>query len=224
MLELPAGAPSSDSQDPWRVFKIMDELVAGFAAFQAIPSAVAFFGSARTDPGDPAYALAERTGRRLAEEGFTVVTGGGGGIMEAANKGATEARGLSVGLNIDLPQEQAVNPYIGKLVSFRYFFVRKLMFVKYAVGFVIAPGGFGTLDELFEATTLVQTRRTPPFPIVLLGSAYWQGLVDWLRTVAVAHGAITADEVALLRLADTPEEVVASLRGTARGQGRPSVS
>jgi uncharacterized protein (TIGR00730 family) len=132
--------------------------------------------------------------------------------MEAANKGAMEAGGLSIGLNIDLPQEQAPNPYLAKLLNFRYFFVRKVMFVKYSVGFVIAPGGFGTLDELFEATTLVQTRRIRPFPVVLLGSAYWQGLLDWLGDVVVAEGRITAEELAILRVADTPEEVRAHLR------------
>ena len=205
-------SPQPDAQDPWRVFKFMDEFVAGFEALSPIPSPVAVFGSSRTRPGEPAYLLTERTGRLLAENGFSVLTGGGPGLMEAANKGALEAGGLSVGLNIDLPQEQAPNPYLGKLISFRYFFVRKVMFVKYSVGFVIAPGGFGTLDELFEATTLVQTRRTPPFPIILLGAAYWQGLLDWLREVAVAQGAIRAEEVAILRVADSPAEVLAHLR------------
>lgn len=215
MTEISPTTTQPDAQDPWRVFKIMDEFVAGFGALATIPSAVAFFGSSRARPGDPAYVLAERTARLLVESGFAVVTGGGPGIMEAANKGAVEAGGLSVGLNIDLPQEQAPNPYLGKLLSFRYFFVRKVMFVKYSVGFVIAPGGFGTLDELFEATTLVQTRRTPPFPVILLGAAYWQGLLDWLREVAVGHRAITADELAILRVADTPEEVLAHLRAAA---------
>ncbi|MGH7322548.1 MAG: TIGR00730 family Rossman fold protein, partial [Candidatus Rokuibacteriota bacterium] len=146
-----------DTQDPWRVYKIMDEFVAGFEALTNLPPAVAFFGSSRATPGESAYALAEKTARLLAENGFTVLTGGGPGIMEAASKGAMEAGGLSIGLNIDLPQEQAPNQFLGKLLNFRYFFVRKVMFVKYSVGFVIAPGGFGTLDELFEATTLVQT-------------------------------------------------------------------
>lgn len=203
---------SPTQPDAWRVFKIMDEFVSGFEALAHIPSAVAFFGSSRATPDDPAYSLAEQTGRLLAQNGFAVLTGGGPGIMEAANKGAIEAGGLSIGLNIDLPQEQAPNRYLGKLVNFRYFFVRKVMFVKYSVGFVIAPGGFGTLDELFEATTLVQTRRTPPFPVILLGAAYWQGLLDWLRDVAVKQRAITAEEVAILRVADAPEEVLAYLR------------
>jgi uncharacterized protein (TIGR00730 family) len=200
-----------DTEDPWRVFKIMDELVGGFEALAKIPPAVAFFGSARSTPDDPAYGLSEKTARLLAESGYTILTGGGPGIMEAANKGALEAGGLSIGLNIDLPQEQAPNPYLGKLLNFRYFFARKVMFVKYSVGFVIAPGGFGTLDELFEATTLVQTRRIRPFPVILLGSAYWQGLLDWLRAAVVAQRRITEAELAILRVADTPEEVLAHL-------------
>jgi len=200
-----------DTEDPWRVFKVMDEIVAGFQALHGIPPAVAFFGSARATPADPAYALAERTARRLVERGFAVLTGGGPGIMEAANKGAMEAGGLSIGLNIDLPQEQVPNHYLSRLVNFRYFFVRKLMFVKYAVGYVIAPGGFGTLDELFEATTLVQTRRARPFPVILLGAPYWRGLTDWLRDAVVAEGRVTADELAILRMADTPDEVLSHL-------------
>jgi len=201
-----------DTEDPWRIFKIMDELLAGFEALGKVPPAVAFFGSSRATPDDPAYTLAEKTARLLAESGYTILTGGGPGIMEAANKGAMEAGGLSIGLNIDLPQEQAPNPYLAKLINFRYFFVRKVMFVKYSVGFVIAPGGFGTLDELFEATTLVQTRRIRPFPVILLGSVYWQGLLNWLGDVVVAEGRITAEELAILRVADTPEEVRAHLR------------
>lgn len=206
-----------DTQDPWRVFKIMDEFVAGFEALATIPPAVAFFGSARATPDEPAYALVEKTARLLAERGFTILTGGGPGIMEAANKGAIEAGGLSVGLNIDLPQEQAPNRYLGKLLNFRYFFVRKVMFVKYSVGFVIAPGGFGTLDELFEATTLVQTGRSRPFPIILLGAPYWQGLLAWLRGVVIAERRVTAEELAILRVADTPEEVLRLLRAPAPG-------
>jgi uncharacterized protein (TIGR00730 family) len=201
-----------DTEDPWRVYKIMDEFVAGFEALADIPPAVAFFGSSRARPEDPAYALAERTARLLAENGFAVLTGAGPGIMEAASKGAMEGGGLSIGLNIDLPQEQAPNRYLRRLLNFRYFFVRKVMFVKYSVGFVIAPGGFGTLDELFEATTLVQTRRIHPFPIVLLGAPYWQGLVDWVREVVVRDGRVRAEELAILRVADTPAEVLRHLR------------
>lgn len=193
----------------------MDEFVSGFQALAPIASPVAFFGSSRARPEDPMYALAERTAGLLARHGFSIVTGGGPGIMEAASKGALEAGGLSIGLNIDLPSEQAPNPYLSKLVSFRYFFVRKVVFVKYAVGFVIAPGGFGTLDELFEAVTLVQTRRTPPFPVVLLDEAYWRGLLDWLRHTTAATGAIRPDELDILRLANTPEEVLAHLSASA---------
>jgi hypothetical protein len=215
-----------DAQDPWRVFTIMDEFVAGFEALARLPAPVAFFGSSRTPPSDPLYGLAERTARLLAESGYTILTGGGPGLMEAASKGAMEAGGLSVGLNIDLPREQAPSPYLGRLLNFRYFFVRKVMFVKYAVGFVIAPGGFGTLDELFEATTLVQTHRTPPFPVVLLGTAYWSGLIEWLREVAVGQGAISPGELAILRMADTPHEVLAQLAAgveeEAGGRRRPS--
>jgi uncharacterized protein (TIGR00730 family) len=204
-----------DIDDPWRVFKVMDEFVAGFDTLARIPPAVAFFGSSRATRDDPAYASAERTARLLAQNGFAIITGGGPGIMEAANKGAIEAGGLSIGLNIDLPQEQAPNPYLGTLLNFRYFFVRKVMFVKYSVGFVIAEGGFGTLDELFEATTLVQTGRSRPFPIILLGSAYWQGLLDWLREAVVTQRRVTAQELALLRIADSPEEVLHQLDGGA---------
>jgi uncharacterized protein (TIGR00730 family) len=189
----------------------MDEFVVGFEALASVPAPVSVFGSSRARPGDRTYALAERMGRLLAQCGFTVVTGGGPGVMEAACKGALEAGGLTVGLNIDLPSEQAPNPYLSRLISSRYFFVRKVLFVKYSVGFVIAPGGFGTLDELFEAVTLVQTRRSPPFPIVLLDVQYWRGLVDWLRDTVAAHAAIRPGELSLLRLADTPEEVLPHL-------------
>jgi uncharacterized protein (TIGR00730 family) len=201
-----------DARDPWRVFRFMDEFVVGFEALASVPAPVSVFGSSRARPGERTYELAERMGRLLAQRGYTVVTGGGPGVMEAASKGALEAGGLTVGLNIDLPSEQAPNAYLSRLISSRYFFVRKVLFVKYSVGFVIAPGGFGTLDELFEAVTLVQTRRSPPFPIVLLDVQYWRGLVDWLRDTVAGHAAIRPDELALLRLADTPEEVLAHLR------------
>jgi uncharacterized protein (TIGR00730 family) len=207
------GGPPLDARDPWRVFTIMDELGSGFAELAAVPAPVAFFGSARTRPEEPAYALVRRTAALLAGRGYSVLTGGGAGLMEAASRGAAEAGGLAIGLNIDLPGEPVANPYLGKLLTFRYFFVRKVLFVKYAVGFVIAPGGFGTLDELFEAVTLVQTRRSPPFPIVLLDGAYWRGLLAWLADAAVARGAIAAEDLALLRVADTPEEVLVHLAG-----------
>jgi uncharacterized protein (TIGR00730 family) len=219
----PVGGAESDLRDPWRVFTVMDELVTGFGELASVPSPVAFFGSARARSEEPVYGLARRTAALLAARGFSIVTGGGAGLMEAANRGAWEAGGLSVGLNIDLPGEQVANPYLGKLLTFRYFFVRKVLFVKYAVGFVIAPGGFGTLDELFEAVALVQTGRTRPFPIVLLDGAYWRGLVDWLGQVAVARGAIGAAELALLRIADSPEEVLEHL-GPAAPPSSPSES
>jgi uncharacterized protein (TIGR00730 family) len=187
----------------------MDEFVVGFEALASVPAPVAVFGSSRARTGEKTYELAERMGRLLAQRGFTVVTGGGPGVMEAASKGALEVGGLTVGLNIDLRSEQAPNPYLSKLIS-------RLLRPRGLVRQVLRrirdrPGGFGTLDELFEAVTLVQTRRTPPFPIVLLGVGYWRGLVDWLRDTVAAHAAIGPDELALLRLADTPEEVLAHL-------------
>jgi uncharacterized protein (TIGR00730 family) len=167
---------------------------------------VSVFGSARTTVDDPHYVMAEEVGRRLAEAGFAVITGGGPGTMEAANKGATEAGGLSVGLGIELPFEAGLNPYVELGVNFRYFFARKTMFVKYSQGFIVAPGGFGTLDELFEALTLVQTRKVTSFPVVLLGSAYWSGLIDWLRGSALAAGTIGDVDLDLLTVTDNPEE------------------
>lgn len=202
------------TQDPWRVFKIMAEFVEGFETLGQLPPAVAFFGSSRATPDDPAYLLAEKTARTLAENGFAIITGGGPGIMEAANKGATEGGGLSVGLNIDLPNEQAPNPYVRKLVNFRYFFVRKVMFVKHSIAFVIMPGGFGTLDELFEATNLIQTQRSRPFPVILMDGGYWQGLLDWIRGTVVRQGRISAEEMAILRVAETPEEVLSIIRAS----------
>ncbi len=202
------------TREPWRVFKIMAEFVEGFEALGQLPPAVAFFGSSRATPDDPAYLLAEKTARILAEHGFAVITGGGPGIMEAANKGASGAGGLSIGLNIDLPQEQAPNRYVKKLVNFHYFFVRKVMFVKYSVAFVIMPGGFGTLDELFEATNLIQTKRTSPFPVVLMDTGYWQGLLDWIREVVVRQGRVAPAELSILQMADTPEEALSIIRAS----------
>lgn len=202
------------TREPWRVFKIMAEFVEGFEALGQLPPAVAFFGSSRATPDDPAYLLAEKTARTLAAHGFAVITGGGPGIMEAANKGASEAGGLSIGLNIDLPQEQAPNRYVQKLVNFHYFFVRKVMFVKYSVAFVIMPGGFGTLDELFEATNLIQTKRTSPFPVVLMDTGYWQGLLDWIREVVVRQGRVAPAELSILQMADTSEEALSIIRAS----------
>ena len=171
----------SAAEEPWRVFRIMAEFVDGFDTMSRIGAAVTVFGSARTSPQDPAYGKAAELGSRLAKEGFAVITGGGPGIMEAANKGAFEAGGTSVGLNIVIPREQHANPYLNVRMDFDYFFARKVMFVKYAIAMVCFPGGFGTLDELFEALTLIQTQRTKPSPVVLFGTAYWDGLGQWLR-------------------------------------------
>ncbi|MDX6324353.1 MAG: hypothetical protein QOK15_707 [Nocardioidaceae bacterium] len=191
--------------DPWRVLRIQSEFVDGFGALAELGPAVSVFGSARTSVDDPHYAMAERVGRSLAEAGFAVITGGGPGTMEAANKGASEAGGVSVGLGIELPYESGLNPHVELGVNFRYFFARKTMFVKYAQGFIVLPGGFGTLDELFEALTLVQTRKVTSFPVVLLGSAYWSGLIDWLRGSVLADGNIGAVDLDLVTVTDDPE-------------------
>jgi uncharacterized protein (TIGR00730 family) len=205
-------APNDDASwlrgDPWRVMRIQSEFVEGFGALAEVGPAVSVFGSARTRPDSPDFRLAEQVGRGLAEAGYAVITGGGPGIMEAANKGAHEAGGLSVGLGIELPFEQSMNSYVDLGVNFRYFFARKTCFVKYSQGFVVLPGGFGTFDELFEALTLVQTHKVTEFPIVLVGSSYWQGLLDWLRSTVVEHGNIHAVDLELLRVVDTAEDAV----------------
>jgi uncharacterized protein (TIGR00730 family) len=194
--------------DPWRVLRIQSEFVDGFGALAELGPAVGVFGSARTLPTDPAWALSERVGRGLAEAGFAVITGGGPGAMEAANKGASEAGGTSVGLGIELPFEAGLNPHVDLGVNFRYFFVRKTMFVKYSQGFVVLPGGLGTLDELFEALTLVQTRKVTSFPVVMLGTDYWSGLLAWLRDTAVGDGKVSPADLDLLTLTDDPEVAV----------------
>lgn len=193
--------------DPWRVLRIMGEFVEGFDALADVHDAVTLFGSARVKPEDPLYEQAVETARLLGEAGFTIITGGGPGIMQAANKGARAAGARSVGLNIQLPFEQGINPYVDLAIEFHYFFVRKTMFVKYAQAFVIFPGGFGTLDELFEALTLIQTGKVYNFPIILYGAAYWQGLLDWLKTTMLAGGKISPADLDLLVLSDSPEEV-----------------
>ncbi len=195
--------------DPWRVLRMQAEFVEGFGALAELGSAVAVFGSARTSRDDPGYALAEELGRRLVEADFAVLTGGGPGAMEAANKGASQAGGLSIGLGIELPFEAGLNEWVDVGINFRYFFVRKTMFVKYTQGFVVLPGGLGTLDELFEAMTLVQTGKVTSFPIVLLGVDYWRGLVDWLRAQALATGRIAESDLDMLTLTDDPAEAVA---------------
>ncbi|MCI0434797.1 MAG: TIGR00730 family Rossman fold protein [Gemmatimonadetes bacterium] len=194
--------------DAWRVFRIMGEFVEGFDTLARLGPAVTMFGSARTGRDHSDYKAAEQTARLLAERGFAVITGGGPGIMEAANKGAAEAGGGSVGCNIELPFEQGMNAYVRIPINFRYFFVRKTMFVKYAEAFVIFPGGFGTMDELFEALTLIQTGKVRDFPVILFGRAYWQGLVVWLRETMLVTGRIQEMDLSLFTLTDSPEEAV----------------
>jgi uncharacterized protein (TIGR00730 family) len=198
--------------DPWRVLRIMAEFVEGFGGLATIPHAVTVFGSARVPESDPMYTTARQVGARIAEAGLAVITGGGPGLMEAANRGCQEGGGLSVGCNIELPFEQAMNPYVDLALEFQYFFARKTMFVKYSEGFVIFPGGYGTLDELFEALTLIQTGKAEHFPVVLFGSDYWGGLVDWLRDRVLAEGKISPPELELFTVTDDPEEVVPILR------------
>ena len=197
--------------DPWRALRILSEFVEGFDAMSRVGSAVAVFGSARTPRDHPLYALGQALGERLARAGLAVITGGGPGIMEAANRGARDGGGLSVGCNIELPHEQAPNAYCDLLIDFRYFFVRKTRFVKYAEAFVVFPGGFGTLDELFEAVTLIQTGKVRRFPVVLMGTATWRHMLDWLAADAVADGRLTPDELELMTLTDDPDEAVAAI-------------
>ncbi|HON58828.1 MAG TPA: TIGR00730 family Rossman fold protein [Smithella sp.] len=194
--------------ESWRMFRIIAEFVEGIDVLSKIGKAVTFFGSARIKPGDAYYEKAENLARLLVREGFNVITGGGPGIMEAANKGAAEAGGKSVGLNIKLPYEQKPNPYANIHLDYKYFFVRKVMFVKYAVAYVIFPGGFGTMDELFEALTLIQTRKIKAFPLILVGSEYWSGLIDWLKNRMLAEGKILPSDLELLQVVDDPQDVV----------------
>ena len=202
------GAPDWLHADPWRVLRIQSEFVEGFGALAEVGPAVSVFGSARTKPEHANYALGVAVGKALAGAGYAVITGGGPGSMEAANKGALEAGGTSVGLGIELPFEQGMNRFVDLGVNFRYFFARKTMFVKYAQGFVVLPGGFGTLDELFEAVTLVQTRKVTSFPLVLMGTEYWGGLLDWLRQTAETTGTISPPDIDLLHVTDDVEEAV----------------
>jgi uncharacterized protein (TIGR00730 family) len=194
--------------DTWRVFRIMGEFVEGFDELATITRGVSIFGSARTQPDNPQYKAAQETAGLLARAGYAVITGGGPGIMEAANRGAFEAGGLSIGCNIELPFEQKPNPYLTRSLTFKYFFVRKTMFVKYSTAFIIFPGGFGTLDELFEALTLIQTRKIKNFPVILFGSAYWKGMVEWVRELMLSEGKIGEADLRMLNLTDSPEEVV----------------
>ena len=201
-------------QESWRLFRIMAEFVDGFETMAEIYPAVSIFGSSRVGPDDPLYEDARTVARLFAEDGFHVITGGGPGLMEAANRGAAEGGAKSVGLNIQLPMEQEANPYANVVVDFRYFFVRKVIFVKYAQAYVVFPGGFGTLDELFEALTLIQTDRIKPFPVILVGNDYWTGLISWLRDRLLDTGKISPEDVELIQLIDDPHEVVAAVRRT----------
>jgi len=194
--------------DPWRVMRIQSEFVEGFGALAELGQAVSVFGSARTKPDHEDYAAGETVGRLLVEAGYAVITGGGPGVMEAANKGAAEAGGTSVGLGIELPFEQGVNEYVNLGINFRYFFARKTMFLKYAQGFIVMPGGFGTFDELFEAVTLVQTHKVTQFPLVLVGKEYWGGLLEWIRSTALEHGTISDVDLDIMYLTDDPAEAV----------------
>jgi uncharacterized protein (TIGR00730 family) len=209
--------------DAARLERIQAELDMGFDALAHVGAAASFFGSARTPAGDPQYVLARETARVVGEAGLAVITGGGPGAMEAANRGARDAGVLSIGLNIELPFEQGVNPYCDIALEFHYFFARKVMFVRYSSGFVVFPGGFGTLDELFEALTLIQTDKIREFPVILVGTDYWSGLVAWIRERPVAEGKISPSDLDLLYLTDDPDEVRARLMSAAHRQARASL-
>ena len=199
-------------KESWRLFRIIGEFVDGFETMAEIYPAVSIFGSARVGPDDSLYETARTIARLFAEVGFHVITGGGPGLMEAANRGAAEGGARSVGLNIQLPMEQEPNPYANLRMDFRYFFIRKVMFIKYAQAYVVLPGGFGTLDELFEALTLIQTDRIKPFPVILVGNDYWKGLLDWMRERLLETGKISPEDLELVQLVDEPAEVVATVR------------
>ena len=207
LLESPR-ADEFTHTDPWRVFRIMGEFVEGFDELATLSRGIAIFGSARTKPDDPDYKAAQETGALLAAQGFAVITGGGPGIMEAANRGAYDAGGLSIGCNIELPFEQRPNAYQTLSLTFKYFFVRKMMFVKYSLAFIIFPGGFGTFDELFEALTLIQTRKIRNFPIVLVGTRYWSGMLDWLRAEVLTGGKVSEHDLDIFHVTDSPAVVV----------------
>lgn len=199
-------------EEPWRIFRIMAEFVEGFETLSKIGPAVTVFGSARIQPDDPLYRAAEDTGVLLVGAGYAVITGGGPGIMEAANKGAMRAGGESVGLNIELPMEQKPNPYITTGLSFRYFFARKMMFVKYAHALVVFPGGYGTLDEFFESITLIQTMRHRRFPVILYGTSYWEGLIAWMRETLLAREYVSLEDLEIFQLVDEPAEIVRQIQ------------
>jgi len=199
---------SLSTEESWRIFRIMAEFVESIEVLSKVRNAVTIFGSARVKPEDKYYQMAEDLGRLLAKSGFAVITGGGPGIMEAANKGAAEAGGQSLGMNIRLPFEQKPNPYANIQIDYKYFFIRKVMFVKYAMAYVILPGGYGTMDELFEALTLIQTKRVKSFPVILMGRDYWQGLLDWLKNSMLENDMILPFDLEMIHIIDDPEEVV----------------
>ncbi len=201
-------------EEAWRLFKILGEFVEGIESLHDIGPAVSFFGSARIKPKDPVYKKTEVLAELLARNGFAVITGGGGGVMEAANKGAAAAGGPSIGLNIVLPFEQKPNPYANIQLEFKYFFIRKVMFVKYAQAYIIMPGGFGTLDELFEAVTLIQTKRIKPFPVILVGTDYWSGLLEWIKARLLSQALISEEDLDIFQIMDEPEEIVKVLKKT----------
>jgi uncharacterized protein (TIGR00730 family) len=212
LAPLPRERRAFTKTDSWRVLRIMGEFVEGFDTLSDVYNAVTVFGSARTPPEDPYYAKAVETARLLAMEGFPVITGGGPGIMEAANRGCQEGNGLSIGCNIELPFEQGLNPYVERAINFRYFFVRKTMFVKYSTAFIVFPGGYGTMDELFEALTLIQTGKVKYFPVILFGQEYWSGLAAWLAERVAGEGKIATKDLELLHVTDSPREAVALVR------------
>jgi len=199
-------------EESWRIFRIMAEFVDAIETLSKLKNSVTIFGSARVRPEDPYYKKTEYLARRLAENGFSVITGGGPGIMEAANKGAAAAGGQSVGMNIRLPYEQKPNPYANTIIEYKYFFIRKVMFVKYAVAYVILPGGFGTMDELFEALTLIQTKRIKGFPVIMMGSEYWQGLLDWLKNTMLQNDKIEPHDLEIIQVIDDPEDIVRHIK------------
>ena len=216
----PVRRPDFVDSDPWRALRILSEFVEGFDALAAVGPAVTIFGSARVTEAEPTYDVARTIARRLAESGFAIITGGGPGVMEAANRGCQEGGGLSVGCNIELPHEQGLNKYVDLGVEFRYFFARKTMFVKYADAFVIFPGGYGTLDELFEALTLIQTKKIRNFPVILIGSAYWAGLLDWVRNTLLKEAAVRPEHVDLLRITDDTAEACRIIEAYSQEQRR----
>ncbi|MDD2316114.1 MAG: TIGR00730 family Rossman fold protein [Desulfobacterales bacterium] len=214
MLEKQFVIDALTTREPWRIFKIMGEFVEGVDALHELGPAVSIFGSARVLPTEPYYKKAEKIAELFVKSGFAVITGGGGGIMEAANKGAAKANGVSVGLNIILPHEQKPNKYANTRIEFKYFFIRKVMFLKYAHAYIVLPGGFGTLDELFEAITLIQTHRMKPFPVILVGSEYWAGMIEWIRSSLLSEEKISPKDMDIVQVMDDPEEIVRVIQKT----------